>query len=161
MAKNDTLLLFMMGLFLLVIAIGIQHYSEPAPVRWEVVQPEREILVLKNTMPVVLHVTVTIYHPVRGQTDSTPDIVASGKKINIRRASDHRWIAVSRDLLERWGGPLRYGELVYIANAGELSGYYRVEDTMNKRYTKRVDILRTPGAPLAKYENAELHMDAY
>lgn len=129
--------------------------------RWAVVESEPEPLVLELNTPVVIHVTVTIYHPVRSQTDSTPDIVASGKKINIRRASDHRWIAVSRDLLERWGGPLRYGELVYIANAGELSGYYRVEDTMNKRYTKRVDILRTPGAPLAKYENAELHMDAY
>lgn len=161
MAKNDGMLFYLMGTFLLLVAISISHYCEPAPVSWKVDEPERKPLVFDTKTPVVLHVTVTIYHPVPGQTDSSPDIVASGKKINIKRASDHRWIAVSRDLLERWGGPLRYGELVYIANAGELSGYYRVEDTMNKRFTKRVDILRTPGAPLAKFEDAELHMDAY
>jgi 3D (Asp-Asp-Asp) domain-containing protein len=118
-------------------------------------------ILLPKQSPTVIRVTATIYHPVRGQTDSTPDIVASGKKINIERASDHRIIAVSRDLLERWGGPLRYGDVIYLDNAGELSGYYTVEDTMNKRFTMRVDILRSPGAPLRKYENAELHMDAY
>ena len=106
-----------------------------------------------------LSVVATIYHPVRGQTDSTPNIVASGRRINIRRAGEHRIIAVSRDLLSRWGGPLSYGDIVYLSGAGDLSGYYIVEDTMNKRYTLRVDILQSPGAPLAKYDHAQLHMD--
>jgi hypothetical protein len=128
---------------------------------WEFLTAKQDTLVLPYSWPVVIPVTVTIYHPVRGQTDSTPDIVASGRKINIRRAGEHRIVAVSRDLLERWGGPLRYGDIVYIGNAGELSGNYVVEDTMNKRFTKWVDILRSPGSALHKYDNAELHMDAY
>ena len=31
-----------------------------------------------------VYVTATIYHAVEGQTDSTPDITASGYKINIK-----------------------------------------------------------------------------
>lgn len=109
--------------------------------------------------PYVVPVTVTIYHPVPEQTDSTPDITASGKKINIRKAGSYRIVAVSRDLLSRWGGPLSYGDVVYIDNAGSLSGWYVVEDTMHPRWKKRVDILRSPGAPLAKFNEAMLVMD--
>ena len=50
-------------------------------------------------------VTVTMYNPTRGQTDSTPNITADGTKINIWKASDYRYVALSRDLLSRWGGP--------------------------------------------------------
>jgi len=46
----------------------------------------------------VEYVTATVYHAVEGQTDSTPLITASGKKINANNPASHRWIAVSRDL---------------------------------------------------------------
>ena len=45
------------------------------------------------------NVTVTMYHPTRQQTDSTPNITADGTKINIWKASKYRYVAVSRDLL--------------------------------------------------------------
>tara|TARA_Y100000593_G_scaffold69767_1_gene128119 strand:- start:101 stop:619 length:519 start_codon:yes stop_codon:yes gene_type:complete len=97
------------------------------------------------------HVTLTMYHPTRGQTDSTPNITADGTKINIWKASDYRYVAVSRDLLSRWGGPLDYGDWIVIEGAGKNSGVYQIRDTMNPKWTKRVDILKTPGTKQFKY----------
>jgi 3D (Asp-Asp-Asp) domain-containing protein len=129
---------------------------------WQFVEKPVETLSFPvGYFPCHLPVTVTIYHPVPGQTDSTPNIVASGKKINIKKARYYRYIAVSRDLHVRWGGPLSFGEIVYLEGAGDLSGYYIVEDTMNARFKNRVDILRSPGDPLAKFERATLVMNSH
>lgn len=76
-------------------------------------------------------VTPTAYIPHPSQTDSTPLIAANGKTIH----SDG--VAISRDLHERWGGPLKFGDLVYL----EGIGYKIVNDVMNKRHTNRVDVL--------------------
>ena len=102
------------------------------------------------------NVTVTMNHPTRNQTDSTPDITADGTKINIWKASKYRYVAVSRDLLSRWGGPLNYGDWIVIEGAGDQSGVYQVRDTMNPKWTKRVDILKTPGTKQFKYTNITL-----
>lgn len=120
----------------------------------------------KNQEPITLdfktfnieNITVTVYHPVKWQTDNTPNIVASGKKFDVNRASDYKWLAISRDLHVRWGGMLDFGDLVFLDNAGKLTGWYYVEDTMNARFTKRVDVLMTPGSPLEKYTNASLKL---
>ena len=88
-------------------------------------------------------VTVTMYHPTTRQTDSTPDITADGTKINIWKASEYRYVALSRDLLSRWGGPFEYGDYIVIEGIGEHSGVYQVRDTMNPKHTNRVDILTT------------------
>ena len=97
------------------------------------------------------NVTLTMYHPTKGQTDSTPNITADGTKINIWKASNYRYVAVSRDLLKRWGGPLDYGDWIVIEGAGKNSGVYQIRDTMNPKWTKRVDILKTPGTRQFKY----------
>ena len=102
------------------------------------------------------NVTVTMYHPTRQQTDSTPNITADGSKINIWKASKYRYVAVSRDLLSRWGGPLNYGDWIVIEGAGKDSGVYQVRDTMNPKWVKRVDILKTPGTRQFKYEDITL-----
>ncbi len=134
------------------------HMTIPIDSGWSLVESDTTFNLTMLDQSISFPVVATIYHPVKEQTDSTPNIVASGRKINIRKAGSYRIVAVSRDLLTRWGGPINYGDIVYISGAEELSGYYIVEDTMNKRYTMRVDILRTPGAPIAKYDNAKLHM---
>ncbi len=105
-------------------------------------------------------VHVTMYHPVEGQTDSTPDIVADGTKFDIPSASDLKWIAVSRDLHERWGGDLRFGDIVFlsISKSPSKSGFYLVKDTMNKRWSSRIDILETPGSPLYQFTDASLYL---
>ena len=101
-------------------------------------------------------VTVTMYHPTTYQTDSTPDITADGTKINIWKASEYRYVALSRDLLARWGGPFEYGDFVVIEGTGKHDGVYQVKDTMNPKWVKRVDILKTPGTRQFKYNNITL-----
>jgi hypothetical protein len=105
-------------------------------------------------------VHVTMYHPVAGQTDDTPNIVADGSKFDIATASDLKWIAVSRDMHARWGGELSFGDIVYlhIPENEEKSGYYLVKDTMNRRWKHRIDILESPGEPMFQYANAELFL---
>jgi 3D (Asp-Asp-Asp) domain-containing protein len=80
-------------------------------------------------------VTLTTYKATESETDSTPNITASGFKIT--NPKKHRIIAVSRDLKRKWG----WGTKVRIVGAGKYSGTYRVHDVMNKRYRKRIDIL--------------------
>ena len=67
-------------------------------------------------------VTGTMYSPTLAQCDATPNITADGTKINPKHASSYRYVALSRDLLERWGGPFEYGE--YIAVEGTRRGQH-------------------------------------
>ena len=88
-------------------------------------------------------VTVTTYNPTRGQTDSTPNELADGTKIKPWRATDYRYVALSRDLIARWGGPFEYGDYIVIEGTDGWDGIYQVRDTMNPKWTNRVDILTT------------------
>ena len=100
-------------------------------------------------------VTVTMYHPVSGQTDDTPNITADGSIIRINNASEYRYIAVARNMLIRNGGFLNFGDYIWL-DAGKKSGVYQVRDVMNKRFVNRVDILETPGTIPYKYNEASL-----
>ncbi|MCK4818208.1 3D domain-containing protein, partial [bacterium] len=74
-------------------------------------------------------VVVTAYNPVATQTDSSPEITASNKQVRTGM------IAMSRDLEEEFG--FRFGDPVFIVGLG----FFVFEDRMNKRWTRRVDIL--------------------
>ena len=80
-------------------------------------------------------VTLTTYKASESETDSTPNITASGFKIT--NPKKHRIIAVSRDLKKKY----KFGQKVRITGAGKYNGTYRVHDVMNKRYRNRIDIL--------------------
>jgi 3D (Asp-Asp-Asp) domain-containing protein len=80
-------------------------------------------------------VTLTTYKANESETDSTPNITASGFKIT--NPKKHKIIAVSRDLKRKY----KFGQKVRIVGAGKYDGTYRVHDLMNKRYRKRIDIL--------------------
>ena len=101
-------------------------------------------------------VTVTMYQPVRYQTDSTPNILADGTRIKTDQASNYKFIAVSRNLLKRWGGWLDYGDFVLLIGTGHKDGVYQVKDTMNSRFINRVDILESPGVKPYKYDQAKI-----
>lgn len=103
-----------------------------------------------------IEVTATMYYAVAGQCDSDPLTTADGSKINPRSASDHKWIAMSRDLIERWGGDFAYGDKVLIEGAGHKDGIYEVHDTMNKRFTNKIDFLESEGTPLYKFESVRV-----
>ena len=111
---------------------------------------------LDNIFEYGIEVDVTMYRPTREETDSTPNITADGTKIKISEASRYRFVAVSRNLLERWGGFLNYGDFVLLKDAGHKDGIYRVKDTMNARWVNVVDILESPGTNPYKFENASL-----
>ena len=100
-------------------------------------------------------VTVTMYHPVSGQTDDTPNITADGSIIRINNASEYRYIAVARNMLIRNGGFLNFGDYIWL-DAGKKSGVYQVRDVMNRRFVNRIDILETPGTIPYKYNEASI-----
>ena len=103
-----------------------------------------------------MHVTVTMYHPVREQTDSTPNILADGTRIRTQEASNYKFIAVSRNLLKRWGGWLDYGDFVLLKGTKDKDGVYQVRDAMNARFVNRIDILESPGTKPYKFETAKI-----
>ena len=103
-----------------------------------------------------LDVTVTMYHPVRQQTDRTPNILADGTKITVHKASEYRYVAVSRNLLKRWGGWLDYGDFIILTGTDGKDGVYQVKDTMNKRFVNRIDILESPGTKPYKFTSAKI-----
>ena len=111
---------------------------------------------LSGEVPDRIKVVATMYNPTENQCDSTPLITASGAKIVPRKIKANKWIAVSRNLLSRWGGPFDYGDKVRIENAGHKSGVYTIMDTMNKRYINRIDFLEPVETPLYKFNNAIL-----
>ena len=101
-------------------------------------------------------VDVTMYQPVYPQTDKTPDITADGTRIRIHKASQYKFVALSRNLLKRWGGPFDYGDFILIKNAGHKDGVYQVRDTMNPKWVNVVDILESKGVEPYKFTNAHI-----
>ena len=104
-----------------------------------------------------IDVTVTMYNPSPEQTASTPNQTADGTIINPERASEYRYIALSRDLLRRWGGPFNYGDYVMLKGTDGYDGIYQVRDTMAPKFINRVDILRTQGSNWFKFDNVTLY----
>jgi len=103
-----------------------------------------------------MHVTVTMYQPVARQTDSTPNILADGTRIRTQEASKYKFIAVSRNLLKRWGGWLDYGDFILLRGTDGKDGVYQVRDTMNPRWVNRIDILESIDVKPYKYESAKI-----
>tara|TARA_Y100000310_G_scaffold97979_1_gene95642 strand:- start:1073 stop:1576 length:504 start_codon:yes stop_codon:yes gene_type:complete len=106
----------------------------------------------------VFTVTGTMYSPTLAQCDNTPNITADGTRINPKHASNYRYVALSRDLLERWGGPFQYGEYIAVegTKSGKYDGIWQVRDTMNPKWLKRVDFLLTSGTRPFKYNEIKI-----
>lgn len=93
----------------------------------------------------VMRVTVTTYQPTILQTDEDPSVTADGTKIDLEggRWVDRRIVALSRDMLARFGGSISWGERIWVDLPAEpeLSGWWIVHDTMAERWTKRIDLM--------------------
>lgn len=74
--------------------------------------------------------TITSYRSVPEQTDDSPFITSTGEHVN------PHGVAVSQDLLTKNGGPIDYGDLLYI----EGYGFKVVNDTMNIKIKNHLDI---------------------
>ncbi len=113
--------------------------------------------VVESMKPTVVKVVATMYHPVEWQTDADPLITADGTRIHKHYASKYRFLAVSRDLLEHNGGHLNYGDYVIVEGTnGKYNGVWQVKDTMNERFTSRIDFLCSPGTKPFKFEDVDL-----
>ena len=127
----------------------------------EIMSLQEQVWELQNncdtqyTNKISYKVTVTTYNPTKEQCDSTPNITADGTRIKPWRATDYRFVALSRDLLSRWGGPFEYGDYIVIEGTDGWDGIYQVRDTMNPKWTNRVDILTTNSR--FKYDNITMY----
>lgn len=113
-----------------------------------------------NYMPQPIYDDIwgTIYHAVEEQCDDTPTITGDGSRINPYRASEHRWIAISQEMLNceyrqtlvddtmLFRGKISYGDTIWIQSPhSEINGWWIVRDTKNKRYKNSIDFLQTVG----------------
>ena len=102
-------------------------------------------------------VTVTQYNPVVLQCDEDPLVTADNSKIDLKKLErgQIRWVAVSRDLLDKYS----YGniiELTVVKGNKRINRRYIVHDTMNPRFTNRVDILTPVGAPMDIWSDVKI-----
>ena len=111
---------------------------------------KRDIKELKRTT--IGMVTVTMYHPVPKQTDSSPYITASGFRLDKKNPKKDRIIAISRDLKQK----LDFGDTVILQGIGKWDGEYVVHDVMNKRFKNRIDILINPNDEATMFKEAKL-----
>ena len=118
----------------------------------------KNLLDQMDSMPVIIFhlVKPTMYHPVEQQCDDTPLITADGSKIDPYKVSNWNWIAVSQHMLTRNGGPLNYGDTVYIFGTEHKDGIYVIKDCMNKRKRNQIDFLESLGTPQYQYDNVVL-----
>ena len=74
------------------------------------------------------------------------------------RRKELKWVAVSRDLV----GISRYGDIIELTATGKgskrINGRYIVHDTMNPRFTNRVDILTAVGEEMGMWENVTVKL---
>ena len=104
-----------------------------------------------------IEVDVTMYQPDNIQCDDTPNITADGTRIRIHKASEYKFVALSRNLLKRWGGPFDYGDFILVKGTKNKDGVYQVRDTMNPKWVNVVDILESENVVPYKYENVHIY----
>ena len=124
------------------------------------IEPREVVVVEERVQEVIVEkevdvyiVTATVYHAVEGQCDDSPLVTASGAKIaSAESAYEHRYLAVSRDLLDVFP----YGTMVEVSGCGELDGIWVVQDTMNRRYKGYIDLLINPDMRGGKWEGVRI-----
>ncbi len=86
----------------------------------------------------------TTYWCTESQCDGNPYSTADGSIIDPE--NPQRWVALSRDLLHRWGGEFHYGDTIeiYSNKFPHLNGLYEVHDCMNAKYEMSIDFLMSP-----------------
>ncbi len=98
-------------------------------------------------------VKVTMYTVDPKQTDNTPLITASGFEIDSLHPEKHRIIAVSRDLKRKY----KFGTRVMVKGAGKWDGIYTINDVMNKRWKRKIDILVNPKFGYDSFRQARIY----
>jgi len=102
----------------------------------------------------------SIYNSEKRQCDNTPTITGDGSHILPKRASKHRWIAISQEMLYSkyrqnllldkgcglYDGKIRYGDTIWVDSPNKnINGWWVVHDTKNVTYRNSIDFLQTKG----------------
>lgn len=106
--------------------------------------------------PISYIVKVSVYEPVTAQCDSFPNETADGTRFSVKKAGSYRYCALSRDLLQRWGGPFAFGDTIHLKDVKHLSGKWIVRDTMNSKWKNRVDLLVDVGTYPHTFDEVEM-----
>ena len=96
-------------------------------------------------------VDATYYHATPNECDSKPLITADGSEIDTSKLQKGliRWVSLSRDLLQRWGGEYKYGDTIRVEHENPLlCGLWIIHDCMNRRFKNKIDFLVPVGTPL-------------
>lgn len=132
----------------LLLIVVVVLYSIYFSVPYECKIPKEPEVIVRDTVEVVEVVEhellATYYNACESQCNADPLVTADMSKINKEKLVnlDIRWCAVSRDMLEYYP----YGTVIHVQSENEtLNGYWEVHDTMNKRYTGRIDFLFPEG----------------
>lgn len=104
----------------------------------ENIKQDENIIIINNkfdlskaeyTERIFKDVDITSYNNNSAQTDDSPNVTATNRGVR------EGIVAVSYDFINK--GQIHYGDLLYIDC---FNKWYLVEDSMNKRFSKRVDI---------------------
>jgi 3D (Asp-Asp-Asp) domain-containing protein len=95
------------------------------------------ILTILLSLPIQDTVTATTYKLTVRENGPYGNNLASGFKASYKHPGLNRVIAVSPDLLDSFP----FHSYVIIKGTGKFDGIWKVEDIMNKRFTKRIDLL--------------------
>jgi 3D (Asp-Asp-Asp) domain-containing protein len=98
-------------------------------------------------------VDATVYYPSIHQCDSDPLITATGDKINKIDPISHRWIAISRDLLNK---SFSYGDSVFVSGTNCYDGIWIIKDCMNKRFKNKIDFLIGKNNRIDSWKNVQI-----
>jgi hypothetical protein len=137
-------------ILIVLVAIGVLYYGwtgdSAAPIVINSIDQIEDPPILEPVIPLYQHfVRVTGYNALAAQTDSTPNILADGTRIDIRNAGRYRYCALSRNLLKRWGGRYSFGDTIHLESYGHYVGPWIVKDVMDRRYVNYIDLLVNVG----------------
>ncbi len=127
-----------------LMVVFITFLTVPNMLKAKEVSKKTNIIKIYNNDLKVHEVIGTIYNAVESQCDADPLVTADNSKINLKilKTGSLRWVALSRDLLKRWGGPYNYGDTINVYHTdSRIRGKWVVHDTMNARFKKRIDFL--------------------
>lgn len=110
-----------------------------------------------STRNIFENIRGSIYNAHESQTDNDPLVTADNSTIS-GDINSLRWCALSRDLLERWGGPISYGDTIYVESECDYApeyfiGYWVVKDCMNSRYENSIDFLVEAGSYYLRFKH--------
>lgn len=113
------------------------------------------LFTLLNPEYISFTVTATVYNACESQCNKDPLVTADGSIIDKSNIENLYWIAVSRDLLR---DGLKYGDVVELICPSDstINGHYEIHDCMNKKWTRRIDILMPDDVKYGKWENVEI-----